>query len=564
MFLPTDREEMRALGWEQADVILVSGDAYIDSPFSGTAVIGKYLLKHGFRAAVIAQPSLENGADITALGEPRLFWSVSAGCVDSMVANYTASGKPRKQCDFTPGGENNRRPDRASIAYCGLIRRYFKNTKPIVLGGIEASLRRVAHYDFKIDKIRRPLLFDAKADCLVYGMGEYTVCELARRLERGEAYNDLESLCYITKEKPQNALELPSFEETVADKKAFHRMFRLFSDNSEPPHARQLAQKTGDRWLVQNPPLFWTQAMLNEACDLSFERTVHPKTVGKVRAVETIRFSMMSHRGCFGGCSFCAIAVHQGRRVISRSLESIEKEVDEICRLPDFKGIITDIGGPTADMYGIGCPKMEQHGACARKRCLFPQPCRSLQISHEPLLKMLEAVRCKPGVSKLFAASGVRPDLVVADRRFGFAYIRALAQHYVSGQLKLAPESGSRTVLNQMKKPATESFELFCKQFRKECEKLGKNQFVTCYFMAAHPGETVKEAAESRRFIRKTLDFHPEQAQIFTPTPSTWSTCMYYTGLDEEGNPIAVEKKLSQKERFKQMLIGKSSAPKKK
>lgn len=557
LFLPVSREEISQLGWDRPDVILVSGDAYIDSPFSGVAVIGKYLMKHGFRVAVISQPSVDDGADITALGEPRLFWGISAGCVDSMVANYTASGKPRRQCDFTPGGVNNRRPDRASIVYTGLIRRYFKQTQPIVLGGVEASLRRIAHYDFKTDKVRRPLLFDAKADYLVYGMGEYTVCELARRLNEGLDVRSLDGICYLSREKPDEALELPSFEEVSSDKSAFHRMFRLFSDNSEAPSGRQLAQKCGDRWLIQNQPLFWTQQMLDEACDLSFERTVTPKIKGNVRAVDTIRFSMMSHRGCFGGCSFCAIAVHQGRRVISRSLASIEKEIDDILRLPDFKGIITDIGGPTANMYGIGCPKAEKNGACTRKRCLYPHPCPSLQITHEPLLKLLETVRRKPGIRKVFAASGVRPDLVTADSRFGETYIRALAQHHVSGQLKLAPESGSAAVLDQMKKPRSDSFLRFCALYRRACRKANKNQFISCYFMAAHPGETQKEAGETRRFIRRELDFHPEQVQIFTPTPSTWATCAYYTGLDEEGQPVSVEKRLSQKERFKSLITGK-------
>lgn len=557
MFLPVSREEIDQLGWDRPDVILVSGDVYIDSPFSGVAVIGKYLMKHGFRVAVISQPSVDDGADMTALGEPRLFWGISAGCVDSMVANYTASGKPRRQCDFTPGGENNRRPDRASIVYTGLIRRYFKQTKPIVLGGVEAGLRRIAHYDFKTDKIRRPLLFDAKADYLVYGMGEYTVCRLAHRLAAGEDVRSLDGLCYLSREKPDEALELPSFEEAAADKSAFHRMFRLFSDNSEAPSGRPLAQKCGDRWLVQNKPLFWTQQMLDEACDLSFERTVTPKIQGKVRAVDTIRFSLMSHRGCFGGCSFCAIAVHQGRRVVSRTAASIEKEVDEILRLPDFKGIITDIGGPTANMYGIGCPKAETNGACTRKRCLYPHPCPSLQISHEPLLKLLETVRRKPGIRKVFAASGVRPDLTMADSRFGCAYIRALAQHHVSGQLKLAPESGSPAVLAQMKKPRNDSFLRFCTLYRESCRETGKKQYISCYFMAAHPGETQKEAEETRRFIRKELDFSPEQVQIFTPTPSTWATCAYYTGLDEEGQPVYTEKRASVRERLKQLLTEK-------
>lgn len=555
MFLPVSREEIKALGWDRPDVILVSGDAYIDTPFSGTAVIGKYLMKHGFRTAVISQPSIEDGRDITALGEPRLFWGVNAGCVDSLVANYTALGKPRRRCDFTPGGINNRRPDRACIVYTGLIRRFFKNTKPIVLGGVEAGLRRVAHYDFKTDKIRRPLLFDAKADYLVYGMGEYTVCELARSFQSGRPVDNLESLCYIASEPPQDALILPSYEESAADKKAFHRMFKIFSDNSEAPTGRRLAQKTGDRWLIQNPPLFWTTEMLDEACDLSFERASPPKIEGKVAALDTVRFSMMSHRGCFGGCSFCAISVHQGRRVVSRSLPSIEKEAEEIIRSERFSGIITDVGGPTANMYGMTCAKAEKRGACVHKRCLYPKPCPSLQIDHRPLLTLLETLRRKKGVRKVFAASGIRPDLAAADSRWGAAYIDLLAEHHVSGQLKTAPESGSSRVLAQMKKPPTDSFLRFAKLYDDACRRLGKKQYMTCYFMAAHPGETEKEAEVTRAFIKKNLKFSPEQVQIFTPTPSTWATCAYHTEIDEEGFPVFSEKRLRFKERLKEIIM---------
>lgn len=548
---------MKNLGWEQADVILVSGDAYIDSPFSGIAVIGQYLMKHGFRVAIISQPRIDCGEDIKALGEPRLFWGISAGCVDSLVANYTASGKPRKQCDFTPGGVNNRRPDRASIAYTGLIRQYFKKTKPIVLGGIEASLRRVAHYDFKTDKIRRSLLFDAKADYLIYGMGEITALEFAKRVSTGVNLDDLPNLCFIQKEAPSNAIVLPSFEEVSENKAAFHKMFSLFSANSEAPTARRLAQKTGERYLIQNPPLFWTQQMLDEATDLFFERKAHPLIEGKVRALETIAFSMMSHRGCFGGCSFCAIAVHQGRRVISRSLASIEKEAKQIITMKEFKGTITDIGGPTANMYAIGCPKMEKQGACTHKRCLYPHPCPSLQISHKPLIEMLQHIRRLPGVKHLFAASGIRADLVAADNRFGDHYIELLAQHHVSGQLKLAPESGDSSVLHQMKKPSLKSFFSFCQRFRHISKNLNKRQFISCYFMVAHPGEGKKEIQTTKNLIRKHLDFSPEQVQIFTPTPSTWSTCAYFTEIDEEEKRVTVEKNIHQKELFKKQIIGK-------
>ena len=357
MFLPISMEEVKSLGWDYIDVILVTGDAYIDSPFSGTAVIGKYLLKHGFRTAVISQPEIDSDKDITVFGEPRLFWGISAGCVDSMVANYTATGKPRKMCDFTPNGINNKRPDRASIVYTGLIRRFFKNTKPIVLGGIEASLRRIAHYDFKTDKVRRSILFDAKADYIIYGMGEVPVLEFARALQNNEDVKNIKGLCYISKELCDDALILPSFDEASSDKNKFHQMFKIFSDNSEAQSAKKLAQKTGDRYLIQNPPAYYDDEILDEVSDISFERAVHPKINGKVKALETIKTSVISHRGCFGGCSFCAIAVHQGRRVISRSISSIIKEVESITQMKGFNGIISDLGGPTGNMYMMKCKK---------------------------------------------------------------------------------------------------------------------------------------------------------------------------------------------------------------
>lgn len=557
MFLPMSVFEMKKLGWDTLDVILVSGDAYIDSPFSGIAAIGKYLLSKGFRVGVISQPRTDASEDITIFGEPELFWGVSAGCVDSMVANYTATGKPRKNCDFTPNGINNRRPDRASIVYTGLIRRYFKNTKPIVLGGIEASLRRVAHYDFKTDKIRRSILFDAKADALIYGMGEVVVYELAEALKRGDDWKNIRGLCYIGKEIPNDGVLLPTYEEAADDKKQFFQMFKIFYDNSDTISGKKLVQKTGDRYLIQNPPSAMTDEELSEIGLISYEREVHPLIKGEVRAIQTIKFSLASHRGCFGGCSFCAIAVHQGRRVISRSLGSIINEVKEIAGKKNFTGIITDIGGPTANMYGMKCRKMEKSGGCVDKECLFPSACPSMNVSHKPILDMLEKVSSVKGVRKVFATSGVRADIVMNDGAFGKNYIEVIAEKHVSGQLKLAPETGDDNTLKIMQKPSNKSFIDFLRLFKDASAEANKNQFVTCYFIAAHPGSSEEGARNTRKFIDKYLDFVPEQAQIFTPTPSTWATCMYWTGLDREGNPVFVEKNQTGKEKQKDIIIRK-------
>lgn len=556
MFLPISRQEVEKLGWDYIDVILISGDAYIDSPFSGIAVVGKYLLKHGFRVAVISQPDIDCDKDITMFGEPRLFWGISAGCVDSMVANYTSSGKPRKQCDFTPNGINNKRPDRASIVYTTLIRRYFKNTKPIVLGGIEASLRRIAHYDFKTDKVRRSILFDAKADYIIYGMGELPVLELAKALDNNESVENIKGLCFISKDKVSNAVEMPSFEEVCTDKRAFYNMFKIFYNNSEAVSGKRLMQKTGDRYLIQNPPAYYDDNILDEISDIEYERAVHPQIKGKVKAIDTIKTSIISHRGCFGGCSFCAIAVHQGRRVVSRSAASIEKEVKSMVSKKWFSGTITDIGGPTGNMYMMKCKKMEKLGACTHKHCLYPEVCNGMNTNHAPLLNMLESIKNIKGVKNLFATSGIRADLAVNDKENGKRYISEIAKNYVSGQLKMAPESADLKVLKAMKKPDNSSFLEFCSLYKNYSKKYNKNQYISCYFIAAHPAESEKEAYNTRKFIEKNLDFNPEQVQIFTPTPSTWATCAYYTGLDEDGNNIYVEKSLSKKEKYKSIIMG--------
>jgi uncharacterized radical SAM protein YgiQ len=553
MFLPTTLQEMKALGWDRPDIILVTGDTYIDSPHIGIAVIGKYLLAHGFKVAVIAQPSLDNDRDIVRLGEPTLFWGVTAGCIDSMVANYTPTKKYRNQDDYTPGGVNCR-PDRGTIAYTNLIRRFFKDTKPVVLGGLEASLRRIAHYDYWSDSIRRSILFDAKADILCYGMAEKTILALAKALRHGTDWKTLDGICYIAHEPKPDYLPLPSYEEVKADKKVFFRMFKEFYENTGYP-AKGLVQQHADRWLVHTPPAPpLTTAELDAVYALDFERDVHPhyKAGGTVRALETIRQSITTHRGCFGQCSFCAIAVHQGRTVVSRSKRSILQEVGRVSHLSGFNGIIYDVGGPTANMYASACTK---GGArCLHRSCLLPQPCKNLRFGHKEQLALLNDIIKQPGVKKVFISSGIRHDLVVADRDYGEAYIEQLVRHHVSGQIKLAPEHYDNEVLTLMNKPSIKPLMRFKTLFDDACRRHDRRFFMTYYLMAAHPGCTPRHMERLRDFLSGGLKIFPEQVQIFTPTPSTLSTAMYWCEMDAAGNNLFCEKRTDAKQRQKDLL----------
>ncbi len=610
MFLPATQKEIFNLGWKKLDVILVTGDTYIDSPFTGVAVIGKILVKHGFRVGIIAQPDVDSDIDIKRLGEPELFWGITAGAVDSMVANYTASKKWRKSDDYTPGGINNRRPDRAVIAYTNLVKKYFKTTCPIVLGGIEASLRRICHYDFWSNKIRRSILFDAKADLLVYGMAETSVVQLAAAFKRAKttekksgsksvnksgkrseensgkeqktslekeskeeklkfqrenysienAISGIRGICYISKTKPENYVELPGFKEVLQDKDNFIESFNIFYQNNDPLTAQGLVQKQDSRFLIQNPPgLYPDTKGMDEISDLDFERDVHPyyKKNGKVKALDTIRFSISTHRGCYGECSFCAIAVHEGRTIRWRSKESILKEAVAITKHPGFKGIISDAGGPTANMYGYECAKKLKSGACRDKRCLFPSVCKNLAPDHSKLIGVFEKISKLKGVKKIFTSSGIRYDLVFNDKKYGEAYLKQIVSRHVSGQLKVAPEHSEKKVLDLMGKPGTSSLCKFKKKFDSLSKKENKKQFLTYYFIAAHPGCTIEDMEKLRQFIKKELRLKPEQAQIFTPTPSTYSTLMYYTGKDPfSGKKIFVEKNIKSKEKQKRKITG--------
>ena len=558
MLLPTTSEEISKLSWERPDVILVTGDAYIDSPHIGVAVIGRVLADAGYRVGVIAQPDPESGTDIQRLGEPRLFWGITGGCMDSMVANYTALKKRRREDDLTPGGKNNRRPDRAVIAYANLIRRHFKNTKPLVLGGVEAGMRRIAHYDFWSDAIRRAILFDARADILAYGMAERAVLEIAQRLARGNDLKDIRGTCVIEDNPPTGYLELPSYEKVKADPQAFARMFNVFAGENDPITARGLYQRHGGRCLVHHPPQpYLTTEELDAVYNLDFSRRVHPfyEKQGKVRAMDTISFSLTTHRGCFGECRFCSIALHEGRTILSRSEESILAEARKIAANPDFKGYIVDVGGATANMYGIDCARKPSRGACPDKRCLYPRVCSSLKPDHMRQIRMLAALRLIPGVKKIFVASGIRHDLVLADKKNGLSYLRELVRHHTSGQMKIAPEHTVSSTLALMGKPVSRALIDFKNLFEKVNAETKQKQFLTYYFIAAHPGCTENDMHELKSFASRELKTTPQQVQIFTPLPSTFSALMYWTGIDPAtGRKIYVEKDPVKKQKQKEIV----------
>ena len=560
MFLPTTMEEVKKLGWNYLDIILISGDTYIDSSYNGSALIGKWLYKHGFKVGIIAQPDINSDVDIKRLGEPKLYWAVSAGCVDSMVANYTATKKKRRSDDFTPGGENTRRPDRASIAYTNLIKRHFKNSEvPIVLGGIEASLRRITHYDYWSNNLRRPLIFDAKADILSYGMGEKSMLELTRAIRDKKDWRNIRGLSYISKEIKEGYLELPSYENCVKDKKEFIKAFETFYHNCDSILSKGLYQKCGDRYLIQNPPSEnFSSRELDAIYSMDFERDVHPyyKKMGEVRALDTIKTSVTTHRGCYGECNFCAIAIHQGRTVISRTEDSIVDEVKEITKMKKFKGNIADVGGPTANMYQVECKKKLKFGACQDRRCLYPQKCPALKIDHSKQIDLLKRLKGIDKIKKIFIASGIRYDMILDDKKCGQMYMEEIIKDHVSGQMKIAPEHTEDKVLSLMGKQGKAPLKEFKEKFYQINKKLGKKQFLTYYLIAAHPGCNEKDMLDLKRFASAELRVNPEQVQIFTPTPSTYSTLMYYTEMDPfTGKKLFVEKDNGKKQKQKDILI---------
>jgi len=547
-FLPICKKDMLDRGWEQLDFVYVSGDAYVDHPSFGPAIIMRTLEAHGFKVGMIAQPDWKDKTSIMEYGEPRLGFLVSSGNMDSMVNHYSVSKKRRKTDAFTPGGIMGKRPDYAVTVYSNLIRQVYKNT-PIILGGIEASLRRMAHYDYWSDKLKRSVLLDSGADLISYGMGEHSIVEIAEALDSGIDVKDITfipgTVCKVKSlENIYDAITLPSFEDLKKDKLNYARSFYTQYCNTDPFAGKRLVEPYGDNlFVVQNPaakPL--TQSEMDRTYSYPYMRTYHPsyEALGGVPAIAEVKYSLISNRGCFGGCNFCALTFHQGRIMQTRSHESLISEAKQFIWDPDFKGYIHDVGGPTANFRHPSCEKQLEHGVCKNRQCLFPTPCKNLKVDHKDYIKLLRKLRELPNVKKVFIRSGIRFDYVMADKDDTF--FRELCQHHVSGQLKVAPEHVSDAVLNKMGKPTNSVYQAFTKKYKKINEQIGKEQYLVPYLMSSHPGSTMKEAVELAEYLRD-LGYMPEQVQDFYPTPSTISTCMYYTGVDpRDMKPVYVPK----------------------
>ena len=536
-FLPISKEDMKEAGIEQLDFVYICGDAYVDHPSFGHAIISRILEAHGYKVGIIAQPDWKDRESINRLGEPRLGFLVSAGNMDSMVNHYSVSKKRRTTDAFTPGGVMGKRPDYATIVYCNLIRQTYKH-KPIIIGGIEASLRRLSHYDYWSNKLKRSILLDSGADLISYGMGEHSIVEIADALDSGLDIKDItfiDGTVYKTRDRESiyDAIELPHFEALKADKLEYEKSFYVQYSNTDPFSGKRLFETYDEKlFVVQNPPAKpLTQSEMDSVYALPYMRDYHPsyKELGGVPAIEEVKFSLISNRGCYGGCSFCALTFHQGRIIQTRSHESILAEANKIIWDPDFKGYIHDVGGPTANFRAPACDKQMTKGACPHKQCLFPKPCQNLKVDHSDYLKLLRKLRELPNVKKVFIRSGIRFDYLIYDNDRTF--LRELCEHHVSGQLKVAPEHISDAVLEKMGKPSVDVYNRFVKAYKDMNEKIGKKQYLVPYLMSSHPGSTLKEAVELAEFLRD-LGYMPEQVQDFYPTPSTISTCMYYTGVD--------------------------------
>jgi len=547
-FLPATKKELEERGIEKPDFVYVIGDAYVDHPSFGPAIIGRVLESRGYTVAILSQPDWKDPQSIQIFGEPRLAFLVSSGNMDSMVNHYTVSKKRRRTDAFTPGGLMGKRPDRADIVYCNLIRRVYKHT-PVILGGIEASLRRLAHYDYWSDSFKRSLLLDSGADLISYGMGERSIVEIADALASGIDIRDLtfvDGTVYKTSKKEDiyDAVFLPDYESMKAEKRLYAESFSIQQKNADPIRGKRLAEAYSSHlFVVQNPPSRpLTQTEMDDVYALPYQRAVHPSCLlkGEIPAFTEIRYSLASCRGCFGACSFCALTFHQGRIIQTRSHESLLAEAKRMTEEEDFKGYIHDVGGPTADFRQPACDKQLRRGACPERQCLFPSPCPKLKADHSDYLKLLRKLRSLPGVKKVFIRSGIRFDYVLADS--DPAFLNELCEHHVSGQLKVAPEHVSDAVLTRMGKPPRRVYETFCRRYKAVNERLGKKQYLVPYLMSSHPGSSLKEAVELAEYCRD-LGYMPEQVQDFYPTPSTVSTCMYYTGLDPRTmEPVYVPK----------------------
>ncbi|MBO5209327.1 MAG: YgiQ family radical SAM protein [Lachnospiraceae bacterium] len=545
-FLPISREDMIREGIEQFDFVYVIGDAYVDHPSFGHAIISRILESHGYRVGIISQPDWKDDASITILGKPKLAFLISAGNMDSMVNHYFVSKKHRPTDAYTPGGETYKRPDHATVVYGNLIRRTYKDV-PIIIGGIEASLRRMAHYDYWSDQFKRSVLLDSQADIISYGMGEKSIVEIADALASGIAVKDITFVpgtVYKTKDISgiYDSVILPAYEEMKAQPKRYADSFAIQYQSTDPFTGKTLIEEYPHQiYVVQNPPQKpLTMEEMDAVYELPYMRTYHPsyEEKGGVPAISEIKFSLISNRGCFGGCSFCALTFHQGRTIQVRSHESIVKEAELMIKDPDFKGYIHDVGGPTANFRHPSCEKQMTQGVCKNRQCLFPKPCPNMKADHSDYLALLRKLRALPGVKKVFIRSGIRFDYLLADPDDTF--FKELVEHHVSGQLKVAPEHISDAVLSKMGKPEKAVYEQFVRKYGKINEKLGKKQFLVPYLMSSHPGSTLKEAIELAEYLRD-LGYMPEQVQDFYPTPSTVSTVMYYTGIDpRNGKPVYV------------------------
>lgn len=541
-FLPISREDMQKRGWDQLDFLFVSGDAYVDHPSFGPAVICRLLEKYGYKVGIIAQPDWRSTEDFKKLGKPRLGVLVSAGNMDSMLNKFTAAKKYRSKDNYSPGGKPGRRPDRATIVYCNRIRELWKNI-PLIIGGVEASLRRFAHYDYWSNEVRRSILVDSRADLLIYGMGERQIKEIAAQLAAGldvRHIRDVQGTCYCADNLDHlwDYVQVPSYEEVITSKEAFAEAFKLQYLEQDPIRGKTVVQRHGDIFVVQNPPAMpLTTAEMDEIYDLPYQRTYHPvyEKEGGVPAIQEVKFSLVSHRGCFGGCSFCAIVSHQGRIIQSRSHESVLREAKLLTKLPDFKGYIHDVGGPTANFRTPACRFQTERGACKGRHCLGSNPCNNLTADHKDYLSLLRALRSLPGVKKVFIRSGLRYDYLLAAKDEEF--LREICEHHVSGQLKVAPEHISPKVTRLMGKSGKEVYIKFMEAYRRVNQQLGKEQYLVPYFMSSHPGAGLKEAVELAEFLRD-IHYHPEQVQDFIPTPGSLSTAMYYSGI----NPLTGEK----------------------
>lgn len=541
-FLPINREDIKALGIDELDFIIISGDAYIDHPSFGTAIIGRTLEKEGFSVGIIAQPNWNSVEDFKRLGRPKYGFLINSGNIDSMVNHYTAAKKKRSDDLYSPGGKSGFRPNRAVIVYSNRAREAYKDV-PIIIGGIEASLRRFAHYDYWEDKVRKSILLDSKADLLIYGMGEKPIIEVATLLSYGKNISKITSVrgtCYVTKDIStfKDYVLLPSFEEITTDKKAYANSYKLAAQEQDAIRGKTVIEPYSDKFVVQNPPQFpLTTEEMDKVYNLPYTRTYHPiyEGSGGIPALNEVKFSITSHRGCFGSCSFCALTYHQGRVIQNRSQNSIIDEAKLLTEDNNFKGYIHDIGGPTANFRHRACKKQIKHGVCKDRQCMFPTPCKNLIIDHTEYLSLLRKVRSLPKIKKVFIRSGIRYDYLIHDKNPKF--FEELCEHHISGQLKVAPEHISNKVLSQMGKPTKEVYEKFKKKYSDINKNLGKNQFVVPYLMSSHPGSDMKAAVELAEYIN-TMGYMPEQVQDFYPTPGSLSTTIYYTGI----NPFTGEK----------------------